>query len=95
MSTLFLSSLGISDGKMWASGIRLSPRCLLDDADFLVCQAVEFVDELVDLFVGGVDLALDERFLVVCLGNLKALVELWHTFHKVDEAVVVVIFSGL
>jgi len=40
-------------------------RCLLDNADFLVCQAVEFVDELVDLLVRRVNLALDGELTVV------------------------------
>jgi len=44
--------------------VRGSLGCLLNDADFAVCQAVEFVDELVDLLVGRVELALDERLLV-------------------------------
>ena len=48
-----------------ASGVWLSLRCLLDDADFLARQAVELVDELVDLFVSRVDLALDGELIVV------------------------------
>jgi len=39
-------------------------RCLLDNADFLVRQAVELVDELVDLLVGRVNLALDNALRV-------------------------------
>lgn len=50
-----------------ASGVRHSLRCLLDYPDFLFRQAIELVNKLVDLLVGGVDLALDERFLVVGL----------------------------
>jgi len=42
------------------SGDQLSLHGLLDDADFSVGQAVDLVDELVDLIVGRVDLALDE-----------------------------------
>ena len=38
-----------------ASGIRYSLRPLLDYPDFLFGQAVEFVDELVDLLVDRVD----------------------------------------
>jgi len=49
---------------MWASGVRLSLRCLLNDADFLISQVVELVDELVDLLVSHFDLTL-EGFLVV------------------------------
>ena len=41
-----------------------STRCLLDDADFLVGQAVELVDESVDLFVGRGDLTLAGSLLV-------------------------------
>jgi len=33
---------------------------LLDDLDFLVCQAVEFVNELINLVVGFVNLALGD-----------------------------------
>jgi hypothetical protein len=44
-------------------GARCSLRCLIDDADFLVSQAVEFVDELVDQFISCVDLPLGKRFL--------------------------------
>ncbi len=44
-------------------------RCLLDDADFFGGQAVELVDELVDLFIGCVDLALNQRFFLVGLSN--------------------------
>jgi len=54
---------------MWTSGVRHSLCCLLDDADSFVGQAVELVDELVDLLVSGVDLALDERFFVIGLGG--------------------------
>ena len=50
---LFQSSLGISDGKMWASGVRLSLGRLLDDADFFVGQAVGLVDKLVDCWGGN------------------------------------------
>jgi hypothetical protein len=35
---------------------RFSLRHLLDDADFFVRQAVELVDQLVDLLVGGINL---------------------------------------
>jgi len=55
---------------MWASGVRYSLRCLLDDADLLIGQAVEFVKELVDLFVGCVDLVLDGPFFMIGLGDL-------------------------
>jgi len=58
----------LTSGRFAQAG-QLSLRCLLDDADFLVGQAVELEDELVDLSVGGFDLALDERFLVVGLVN--------------------------
>jgi len=36
-------------------------RRLLNNADFVIRQAVELADELVDLAVGGVDLTLDGR----------------------------------
>jgi len=55
-----------------AFGIRLSPRCLLDDADLLLCQAVELVDQLVDLFVRCGDLALDGGLLVADCKKTKA-----------------------
>ncbi len=58
---------------MWASGVRHSLRSLLHDLDLLFRQAVEFVDELVDLFVRRSDLALDERFLVIGLGDYVGL----------------------
>lgn len=48
-----------------ASRARCSLRCLLNNPDFLFGQAVEFVDELVDLFVGCIDLALDQSFFTV------------------------------
>jgi len=38
--------------------VDYSLRFLLDDADFLICQTVELVDELVDQFISCVDLAL-------------------------------------
>ena len=38
--------------------------CLFDDLDFLVGQAVQFIDQDVDLPVGGGDLPLHDRFLV-------------------------------
>jgi len=44
--------------------MELVTCCLLDDADLVVGQAVELVDELVDLPVGRVDLALDHSLLV-------------------------------
>jgi len=46
-----------------------STRFPLHNPNFLVGQAVGLEDELVDLSVGGFDLALDERFLVVGLVN--------------------------
>ena len=51
-----------------------STRCLLDDADLVIGQVVELVDEPVDLLVGRYNLALDERFLVIGLGEVKVLV---------------------
>ena len=41
--------------------------CPLNSPDFLIGQAVELVDQLVDLLVSGVYLALDEGFLMVGL----------------------------
>lgn len=46
---------------------KTSPCGLLDDADFVVGEAVELADELVDLAVGGVGLPLD---LLAALGQL-------------------------
>ena len=65
-TTLALLSLGILDTlvSICRDRGRDSLCCLLDDADFCICQAVERVDELVDLLVGYVDLTL-EGFLVV------------------------------
>ena len=55
-------------GLWWRSGGLVdldSLVCrLLDDADFVVGQAVQVVDELVDLAVGGVDLALERSLFV-------------------------------
>jgi len=48
-------------------------RYSLDGLGFFVCQAVELVDELVDLLVSCGDLALDERFLVIGLGDYVGL----------------------
>ena len=42
----------------------LGPCCLLNDLYLLLRQAVEFMDELVDLPVGGLDLALKAGFLL-------------------------------
>jgi len=61
---------------MWASGVRLSLRCLLNDADFFVGQVVELVDQLVDLPVCGVDLALDGPFFMIGLGDLDVFLKI-------------------
>ena len=50
-------------GFSYRSGVLPSLGCFLDDLDFFGCEFVEFVDKLVDLLVGSVDLALIE-FLV-------------------------------
>ena len=39
---------------------RQSLRCFLDDADLLLGQAVEFVNDPFDLFIGRDDLALNQ-----------------------------------
>jgi len=54
------------DVDMWASGVRHSLRYLLDNADLLFRKAVEIVYQLIDLFVGRVDLALNRGLFVVC-----------------------------
>jgi len=46
---------------------------LLNQLDLLVGQAVELVDELVDLLVGRIDLTLDERLPVIGLVEYVAL----------------------
>jgi hypothetical protein len=43
--------------------------CLLDDADFFIRQVVELVDELIDLFVGRVDLVLDLSMIIARLAG--------------------------
>ena len=71
-------------------GGPLSRSCLraLHDCDLLVGEFVEFVDEAVDLAVGGVDLALDGGFVVVSFGVGALLVEGEHTVHEFDHLVV-------
>jgi len=41
--------------------IRSALSRIFDNGNFLFAQAVEFVNELIDLFVGGVNLTLDAR----------------------------------
>jgi len=49
-----------------------------DDGDFFFCEAVEFVDQLVDLLVGGGDLALEGGAVVIRLRRLQSSVEVEH-----------------
>ena len=73
---------------------RHSLRCLLDDVDLFVGQVVEFVDELVDLSVGGVDLALEEGLLMVRPRRLKALVQVEHPLNQGDHLIVSICILG-
>jgi len=76
-------------------GDRHSLRCLLDDADFPSCQAVELVDQLVDLIVNCVDLTLDELLVVCGLGFASIPVKLQHTVNEFDHAVVTGFVGGV
>src|SRR5450830_503580 len=50
----------------------------LDDSDLLVGQPVELVDQLVDLPVGGGDLAFDGGLFCRVVGGAQSLIELEH-----------------
>lgn len=41
---------------------------LFYDLDFLLCQVVQFIDQVIDLTVGGLDLTLEGGFFVRGLG---------------------------
>ena len=60
-----------------------SARRLFDDLDLLFSQPVEFIDEGVDLLIGGFNLALEEGLFVVGLCLRLPLVEVEH---PIDEA---------
>lgn len=66
---------------------RLTPdnRCLLPafhDFDFFFAEAVQFINNLVDLFVGGLDLALQGDFGVADLGGGELLMQAEHAFDQ-------------
>lgn len=63
------------DVGMSASEVRHSLCCFLDDTDFFVRQAVEFVDQSIDLLVGSVDLALDKLLVVWGSGIIEISVQ--------------------
>ncbi len=72
---------------------RVSPvyllfRCVFDNFDFVVGEAVEVVDEAVDLGVGGVDLALERGLVVAGLGVGKAFVQVQHPPDECEHLVV-------
>lgn len=50
--------------------------------NFLAGEVVEFIDEAVNFFVGGVDLALDYGFVLLGLGRLKLFVKREHLINK-------------
>jgi len=68
---------------------------LVDYMDVSVSQAVEFVDQLVDLFVGGVDLALDCGLLMACLRCGKPFVQFEHCLDQFDHPVVTGFVGGV
>ena len=81
----FLAKHAASDGAS-----PLSPRSqfevsskgrLFHDGDFLVAQAVQLVDQLVDLPVGGGDLPLKHRLVVLRPRRRKLLVQGQHRLH--------------
>ena len=53
-----------------------------DDFDFFLAQAVQFVNELIDLFVRGFDLALRGGFIVTDFGGGELLVQAEHAFDQ-------------
>jgi len=52
---------------------------LFDNLYFFIGQAVEGIDELVDLFVGGVDLSLDFAFFCGDFGGRQSLTQVLRT----------------
>lgn len=60
----------------------------LDDRDLGVCQPVQLIHQRIDLPVGGFDLALENCFGVRHLLRRQLLVQVEHTRHQVDHAVV-------
>ena len=79
---------------MWASEVPYSFRCLLDDADFLFRQAVEFVDELVDLLVGLLDLALDELLAMRGLRSQDSFMKVKHSLHEFVQECILRVSNG-
>jgi hypothetical protein len=39
------------------------------DPDFFVCQSIQFVNEMINLIIGGVDLALEDSFVGSCFNS--------------------------
>ena len=58
------------------------------DLDLVFCEVVELVDELVDLPVCGLNLALEERLLVASFGVGQLLVQLQHVLYELDHSIV-------
>ena len=58
-----------------------------DEGDFGVGQAVELIDELIDLAVGGLDLPLNHRLGMPGLGLLRVGVEGEHLLDQHDNPV--------
>ncbi len=67
---------------------ELALRRLLHNPDLLVGEAVQLVDELVDLAVGGVDLALDDSSMVRSAGRLKLDIGGKYFLHQFEQPVV-------
>ena len=58
-----------------ASPLRVDGGFAFDDLDLFGGEAVEFIDEVVDLAVGGVDLALEQVFLLRQVGGLEVFMQ--------------------
>jgi hypothetical protein len=64
------------------------PHLPLHDRDLFFSEVVEFVDEVVDLAVGGVDEALEVSLVVVGTGNGELLVQVEHLLDERHHPVV-------
>ena len=67
----------------------------LHNLDLLLGEAVEGVDELVELVVGGGDLALEHGLLVGGIGGGESLVEVEHGLDQVHHLVVPGLVGGI
>ncbi len=73
----------------------LIPVLCLYNPYFLLRQPIKLIHQLVDLAIGGVDLALEDDFLVFGFNGCQFLVQREHLLYQQNHAVVMRIVDGI